>query len=147
MTLKVLIVDDCELIRSLVREMLETMPSVTAIQEAADTLDAVTVLTAWQPDVVTLDLQLPGGTGLDVLRAISRSGLSPIVIVITSLSDEQTRAACHAAGAHFFLDKAFEMDKLQSLVIEAAQARHDTGDPYRVRNAMAGRADCRSFYL
>lgn len=116
MTRKILIVDDSALIRNLVWETLNALPAVTTFREAVDVPSAVKALSQWQPDFVTLDLQMPGGSGLDVLQAIKASGLSPIVIVLTSLLDPQTRAACLAAGAHFILDKVSDMDQLHGIV-------------------------------
>jgi CheY-like chemotaxis protein len=92
----ILIVDDTDLIREVIRDMLALLPFSTNIEEAADVPQALSILSRWQPDVVTLDLQLPGGSGLDVLRAIKQAGLD--------------------AGTSFFLEKSSEMEKLPAIL-------------------------------
>lgn len=123
--MNILIVDDTDLIRSLIRDMLALLPFSTNIEEAADVPQALSILSRWQPDVVTLDLQLPGGSGLAVLRAIKQAGLSSTVIALTSLADPQIRQACLAAGASFFLEKSSEMEKLPAILRTlAGKIRH-----------------------
>lgn len=124
--MKILIVDDTDLIRELIRDMLALLPFSTSIEEAADVSQALSILSRWQPDVVTLDLQLPGGSGLDVLRAIRQAGLSSTVIALTSLADPQIRQACLAAGASFFLEKSSEMEKLPAILRTVAEKRQNS---------------------
>jgi CheY-like chemotaxis protein len=112
----ILIVDDTDLIREVIRDMLALLPFSTNIKEAADVSQALSILSRWQPDVVTLDLQLPGGSGLDVLRAIKQAGLSSTVIAMTGLADPQIRQACLDAGASFFLEKSSEMEQLPAIL-------------------------------
>lgn len=122
----ILIVDDTDLIREVIRDMLALLPFSTTIEEAADVPQALSILSRWQPDVVTLDLQLPGGSGLDVLRAIKQAGLSSTVITLTSLADPQIRQACLAAGAAFFLEKSSEMEKLPAILRTVAEKRQNS---------------------
>ena len=122
----ILIVDDTDLIREVIRDMLALLPFSTNIEEAADVPQALSILSRWQPDVVTLDLQLPGGSGLDVLRAIKQAGLSSTVIALTSLADPQIRQACLAAGAAFFLEKSSEMEKLPAILRTIAEKRQNS---------------------
>ena len=122
----ILIVDDTDLIRSLIRDMLALLPFSTYIEEAADVTQALSILSRWQPDVVTLDLQLPGGSGLDVLRAIKKAGLSSTVIALTSLGDPQIRQGCLAAGAAFFLEKSSELEKLPAILRIVAEKRQNS---------------------
>lgn len=123
--MKILIVDDTDLIRKLIRDMLALLPFSTTIEEAVNVPQTLSILSRWQPDVVTLDLQLPGGSGLDVLRAIKQTGRSFTVIALTSLADPQIRQACLAAGASFFLEKSSEMEKLPAILRTlAGKIRH-----------------------
>ncbi len=118
--------DDTDLIREVVRDMLALLPFSTNIEEAADVPQALSILSRWQPDVVTLDLQLPGGNGLDVLRAIKQAGLSSTVIALTNLTDPQIQQACLAAGTAFFLEKSSEMEKLPAILGTVAEKRQDS---------------------
>lgn len=114
--MKILIVDDTDLIRKLIRDMLALLPFSTSIKEAVDVPEALSIWRQWQPDVVTLDLRLPGGSGLDVLRAIKPAGLSSTVIALTSIADPQIRQAYLDTGASFFLEKSSEMEQLPAIL-------------------------------
>ena len=119
--MKVLIVDDTDLIRKLIRDMLPSLPFSISSEEATEVSQALSILSWSKPDVVTLDLQLPGGSGLDVLRAIKQAGLSSTVIVLTSLADPQIRKACLDAGAAYFLDKSSEIEQLPAILRALAE--------------------------
>lgn len=71
-TVTVLIVDDTDLIRQLIADMLRLLPYSFVIEEAADVPQAVEALARCRPDVVTLDLDLPGESGLEVLAPSAR---------------------------------------------------------------------------
>jgi CheY-like chemotaxis protein len=121
----ILIVDDTDLIREVIRDMLALLPFSTNIEEAADVPQALSILSRWQPDVVTLDLQLPAGSGFAVLRAIKQAGLSSTGIALTSHADPQIRQACLDAGASFFLEKSSEMEQLPAILSAlAGKIRH-----------------------
>jgi two-component system chemotaxis response regulator CheB/two-component system response regulator YesN len=114
--MKILIVDDLKLIRDLIRTMVARLQFISAIEEAEDVSQALRAVDRLQPDVVTLDMQLPGGTGLNVLQAIKQAHHVPSVIVVTNQADPQTRKACMAAGASFFLDKSLDMEQLPAIL-------------------------------
>jgi DNA-binding NarL/FixJ family response regulator len=116
MRMKILIVDDLKLIRDLIRTMVSGLPFISVIEEAEDVPQALLAAGRLQPDVVTLDMQLPGGTGLDVLHAIKQADRAPAVIVVTNQADPQTRKACMDAGASFFLDKSLDMERLPAIL-------------------------------
>jgi DNA-binding NarL/FixJ family response regulator len=118
--MKILIVDDLKLIRDLIRTMISRLPFISAIEEAEDVPQALLAADRLQPDVVTLDMQLPGGTGLDVLRVLKQAERGPTVIVVTNQADPQTRRACLAAGASFFLDKSLDMERLPAILRASA---------------------------
>lgn len=118
--MKILIVDDLKLIRDLIRTMVSRLPFISAIEEAEDVPQALLAADRLQPDVVTLDMQLPGGTGLDVLRVLKQAERGPTVIVVTNQADPQTRRACLAAGASFFLDKSLDMERLPAILRASA---------------------------
>lgn len=118
--MRVLIVDDTDFIRSLIKGLLTLLPYPMDIVEAADVPMALGVLGRWQPDVVTLDLQLPGGSGLDVLRALKQAGLPSMVIVLTGLTEPRIRQTCFEAGAAFVLDKSSDMEQLPHILATVA---------------------------
>lgn len=124
--MRILIVDDTDLIRNLIKNLLTPLPFPMCIVEAADISQALSILKRWQPDVVTLDLQLPGGSGLNVLRAINQAGLHSRVIVLTSVTDPRIWQACFEAGAAFVLDKSSDLEQLPNILRTVADPRQNS---------------------
>jgi DNA-binding NarL/FixJ family response regulator len=113
----VVIVDGAPFVRERLRALLHTdVPQVDVIGEAADAQAAIRLIRDTRPDAVILDLQLPGGSGFNVLRAVKLAPPAPIVIVLTNLTTIEYHAACLEAGAEFFLDKSFGLDLLTDIL-------------------------------
>ncbi|HET6756462.1 MAG TPA: response regulator [Burkholderiales bacterium] len=105
--MKVLIVDDSELIRSRLDALLRQVPGVQ-IEHATNCLSAMIMVEATMPDAVILDLQLSDGWGTEVLKYIRSSGIVTKVIVLTNHFDAQQRVLCLAHGANYVFDKSTE---------------------------------------
>lgn len=104
--IKVLIVDDSELIRAILREILESDPEIFVIGVAVDPYDAREKIKSLQPDVVTLDIEMPKMNGISFLRNLMR--LHPLpVVMISTLTEEGAPATLQALeyGAVDFLAK------------------------------------------
>jgi DNA-binding NarL/FixJ family response regulator len=110
--MKLLIADDSELIVDRLIASLETIKGVEVVEIAGTVEKASQAVRALKPDVVILDMQMPGGTGLDVLESMKRDQVRSIVIVLTNFAYPQYRRKCLASGANFFLDKSTEFDKV-----------------------------------
>jgi two-component system, OmpR family, phosphate regulon response regulator PhoB len=117
----VLICEDEENLRELMRASLDTG---YRFLDAATVAEADEVLQRTRPDVVLLDLMLPGGSGLDVLRTIRRRPGPPIpVVVVSAWTTGDYREAAREAGANAFVPKPFEPEQLAAVVsglLEAA---------------------------
>ena len=113
----VLICDDEPPLRELIRVSLGDAYRYREAGTVADSIDAVRAET---PDLVLLDLMLPGGSGLDVLRVIrGEDALAGTrVLVISAWSDESNRSAAGQAGADEFMGKPFAPDRLAERVEE-----------------------------
>lgn len=111
-TISVLIVEDSVLIRERLRAMLSATNGVQVVGEAAGVCDALQLFATCQPDAVVLDLQLPDGSGIDVLRRIKRHAPQCTVIVLTSHNGEEWRTACLDLGADHFMEKARDFERL-----------------------------------
>jgi DNA-binding NarL/FixJ family response regulator len=109
---KVLIVDDSVLVRRRLAGLIAEAAVVSAVDEAESVASALEVLPRLRPDVVILDLQMPGGSGLDMLRGIRSSDTSPLVVVLTNHTGDRYRRACLEGGADFFFDKSAEVERV-----------------------------------
>jgi PAS domain S-box-containing protein len=120
--LRLLIVDDDAVDRMAVRRAIAKTGLVTTVEEAPDGETALAALTAFPSDCVLLDYQLPGRTGLELLKEIRRRGLDVPVIMLTGTSDPETAVALMKAGAADFLTKsALAPDRLEPAVRNAVR--------------------------
>jgi two-component system response regulator FixJ len=104
------VVDDDESLRnSLVRLFRSAGYSVEAFATATDFASS---LALWKPDCLVLDLQLPGMSGVELLRRFSVLAAPPPVIVITGSEDERLRDQCIALGSRRYFRKPLDCDAL-----------------------------------
>jgi DNA-binding NarL/FixJ family response regulator len=96
---------------------------VELVGHAADVPQAIQRLLETTPDVLVLDLHLPGGTGLDVLRALRPVQPDVHVLVFTNHSHDEYRQECLTAGAEYFLDKSAEFEKIPRILRELARKK------------------------
>jgi len=122
---KVLIVDDSAIIRERLKAMLSEITELENISQARDSLEAISSFQKLNPEVVILDIRMPGGSGIDVLQEIKKSNQPPVVIVLTNYPYPQYRRKCLDAGADFFFDKSTEFDKVPK-VLEQLILRSNT---------------------
>lgn len=118
--LKVFIVDDSVLIRDRVAAMLEAS-AISIVGRATTPQDAIDGILAASPDVVVLDVQLEGGSGLQVLRAVRQAAPDIAFVVFSSNSGPAYRKRYFGEGAEAFLDKSTEFDQLVQTVAKVAR--------------------------
>ena len=116
----VLIVDDVEDTRELLRWQLSTEPDLDVVGEAADGPEAVEKATLLQPDVVILDIYLPTLSGLAALPALQRVVPRAGVVMITSFDSPGARTACEELGVRSFVVKGTRRADLVRQVRAAA---------------------------
>jgi len=122
--MKVALVDDSTELRNLVRDLLADVPGLEIAGEAGDVLEAVELITALHPDVVILDINLPSGNGIEVLRRIKQLQPAPIVVMLTGLRTVEYRTACANAGADYFFEKTTDLAPLYRTMNELARRFH-----------------------
>lgn len=111
---KVLLIDDEEIVRKVVRLVLEA--DGHEVSDAADGAAGLEVLRTLEPDVVVLDMMMPGMSGADVCRQIKSSGDEVKVIVLTSLPTADAEEQAASCGADDFMQKPFSsLELLQRL--------------------------------
>jgi len=114
--IKLFIVDDSLIVRERLVTMLSELAGIEVIGQAENVSEAISSIRKLQPDVVILDIQMPGGSGIDVLRAIKQAEAAPMVIILTNYPYQKHRQKCFEAGADFFLDKSIEFDQIPKLL-------------------------------
>lgn len=114
--MKVFIADDSAVLRERLVEMLSELPGIEIIGQAQDVAEALTSIKKLNPDVVILDIRMPGGSGIDVLQDIKKDKQAPLVIVLTNYPYPQYRKKCLGLGADYFFDKSTEFEKITEVV-------------------------------
>ena len=120
--MRVLIADDSTEISERLGERLAEIPGVDIVCFAADGDATMDAIRRHRPDVVTLDLRMPGCNGLTVLERLRGEGLAPFVIVLTSYNFPEYRRRAERLGAAVFLDKSREFDRVAEIVRERMRA-------------------------
>jgi DNA-binding NarL/FixJ family response regulator len=122
MNMKVFIADDSRIVLERLADLLEDeVPGAQLVGQAGDVPEAVRGIQKIKPDALILDLQMPGGSGLDVLRAIRTDHPRLYVLICTNYPHPQYREECLTAGANFFLDKSAEFEKIPAILRELIQ--------------------------
>lgn len=116
--IKVFLVDDSERIRGRMAGLIGSIEGVSLVGEAETPAAATLGILQSNPDVVLLDLQLSGGTGFDVLKAIHPVRPDIIFIVLTNHAGPQYRKRCMASGASHFLDKSREFGQATKILAD-----------------------------
>ena len=110
--MRLFIVDDSEILRVRLIDMLSEIEGIEIIGQAQESLDAIESIQELNPHVVILDIRMPRINGIKVLEAIKKDDESPTVIIFTNYPYPQYRKRCMDLGADFFFDKSTEFEKL-----------------------------------
>ena len=124
---RVLLVDDQELVRAGVRGLLRPRLGFEVVGELADGAGVLAAVAELQPDVVVMDVRMPGVDGVEATRRL-READGPPVLVLTTFEDDEVLAGALRAGAAGFLLKGVPADALQQAVRTVA-AGHSWLDP------------------
>jgi len=120
-TISVLLADDQPLLRMGFRMILDAQPDMTAAGEAADGAEAVELTAALQPDVVLMDVRMPGTDGIEATRRIVAAGGDTRVLILTTFDlDEYAFSALRAGASGFLLKDAPPDDLLSGIRAVAA---------------------------
>jgi DNA-binding NarL/FixJ family response regulator len=128
MKTRILLVDDHELVRRGIRTLLDNQPDFEVCAEAADGRLAVQLAETLHPDVVVMDLAMPGLNGIEATRQIRRGGQNPKILALSLHESEHFAAEVLQAGAQGYV---FKSDAAQE-VVAAVKALRD-GQPYLTR--------------
>ncbi len=115
-SVRVFLVDDHEVVRRGVAEVLEDDPAIVVVGEAGSVAEALARVPAVRPDVTVVDMRLPDGDGAEVCRRLRERVPGLRCLVLTSYADEEAVAAAAAAGAAGYLLKQVRGAALVSAV-------------------------------
>ena len=118
--IRVFLLDDHEVVREGVRQLLESSGDIDVVGEAATCADALARIPATQPNVAVLDVQLPDGTGVEVCRDIRTEHPEVACLMLTSFSDEEALFQSIMAGASGYVLKQIRGNDLISTVKRVA---------------------------
>ena len=120
---KVLMADDHALVRAGIRSLLESLPGVQVVAETGDGLEAVELVRRNPPDVILLDVTMPGLNGLEVAARIVQLGVPTRVLMISMHASPDYAARAFAAGALGYLNKDAAFDELSEAIDEVCAGR------------------------
>ncbi|WP_292368701.1 chemotaxis-specific protein-glutamate methyltransferase CheB [Methanoregula sp. UBA64] len=129
---KVLIVDDSVLMRTVIRDMLQKDPSIEIVGTAANGIEALEKIDSLKPELITLDIEMPKMNGLEVLRELKTVSWHPKTLMFSSLTSEGAEMTNEAIrlGADDFMLKPKDVPQLRLIADElVATIRHLTTDP------------------
>lgn len=114
--IRILVVDDHPLLRDGIAAVLSAQPDLLPVGEAADGLQALQAYRALRPDLVLLDLQLPGMSGIDVIVALRKEfPQARIVVVTASRGDVQAVRALEAGASGYLLKSALRRELVETV--------------------------------
>ncbi|MFJ9820605.1 response regulator [Streptomyces sp. NPDC101151] len=121
--ISVLIVDDHPVVRDGLRGMFDAAPGFHVLGEASDGAEALERAAALDPDVILMDLRMPGGGGVDAIAELTRRNARAKVLVLTTYDTDSDTLPAIEAGATGYLLKDALPDELFTAVRAAAEGR------------------------
>ncbi len=110
--MRVLLADDSEELARRLLAQLRAIKGIEIVGQARSAGEAAQAVRDLQPDVLILDIAMPGGSGIRVLEGMRGECASPLVIVLTNYRYPQYRKRCFELGARFFFDKSTDFKKV-----------------------------------
>ncbi|HET6580275.1 MAG TPA: response regulator, partial [Methanoregula sp.] len=117
---KVLIVDDSVFMRTIIKDMLSGDNSIEIVGTASDGVEALEKIRVLKPDIISLDIEMPGMNGLDLLRELQKVKKHPRILMLSSLTSkdaELTREAM-VLGADDFMVKPQNLPAIREISME-----------------------------
>jgi CheY-like chemotaxis protein len=123
--MRVFLCDDVADMRLLMRLALEEVPDLKVVGEADNGISALTGVAESQPDVVLVDLSMPGMDGLELIPRLRQLAPAPGIVVYTALAGPRVEAQAFHRGADRFLKKGAPLERLREVTCEVAFERRE----------------------
>jgi two-component system, NarL family, response regulator LiaR len=134
--IRVVLADDHAVVRKGIHDFLTETGEIAVVAEAVNGDEALALIRRHQPDVAVLDIQMPGRTGLDVVRAVRAEQLSVGLLVLTAYDDDPFVVTALRAGANGYVLKTAEPEEIVAAVRAVAEGQSAL-DPVVMRKVMA----------
>ena len=125
--MKVIIADDSKLIRDRITERVKLIDSVNVVAQTTNSYETIEEIKKHKPDVLILDIRMPEGSGINVLKYIQKNKIRIVTIVVTNYPIIQYKNKCFELGADYFFSKATEFDEVFKLVEKLANSNEGNG--------------------
>jgi two-component system response regulator DesR len=122
--IKLLLVDDLACVREGLRMRLGLEPDLQVVGEAGDGAEALTLASSLQPDVIVMDVEMPGMDGLAATAALRGADPGCAIVTLSLHDDIATRRRAHVAGARAFVAKHQPVDHLLAAIRSTASPRN-----------------------
>lgn len=119
-SINIVIADDSEPVCDKIKKLLSEIPSVKVAGCAASSLAAVKLVQEIKPDVVILDIKIPGENGIEALKKIKETNPLTVVIVFANYPSSWYKAMCYRSGVDYFFDKSMEFQLIADVLREMA---------------------------
>lgn len=116
--MKIFLVDDSPIVLERLILMFDDYKNMDIIGKARNGITAIASIRKLKPDIVILDVHMPGGSGIDVLKEVRKEFPLMTFIILTNYADPHHRSACFEAGGDYFLDKSKEFEKVVEICKE-----------------------------
>jgi DNA-binding NarL/FixJ family response regulator len=123
MALRIAVIDDHILFRQGLKLLLQSDSTLKVVAEASEASQAYPLIAEHQPDLVVLDLTLPGCSGITIIRELSRRQPPPKVLVLTMHASEEYAVQALSAGANGYALKTQDVEQVSLAIREVAEGK------------------------
>jgi two-component system NarL family response regulator len=140
--IRILVVDDHHVVRQGLVALLNIMPEIEVVGQAADGAEAIKLYRSLHPDITLMDLQLPGLSGVETIRRIRNDDAAARFIVLTTFDGDEDIYRALEAGARAYLLKGMTVEELTSAIkaVHAGKTRISPAIAEKLAERMSGPA-------
>lgn len=120
--LKILLIDDTRIVLEHLQALLSELTQVSSTEAVQSAEEGLNLLDNYEPDIMVLDINMPGMNGIEMLRRLSlKNMIRPVVIMLTNNTFAKYKDECMRLGADYFLDKSRDFQLIPSIVEQVQQ--------------------------
>lgn len=116
--MKVLVVDDSKLMRVRIIALISGIPGIDIVAEAGNITEARKFNDELKPDLMLLDIRMPDGSGVELLKHLNKKHDSLTIVILTNYPLVQYKEKCLELGADYFFDKSTEFEQVRDVILK-----------------------------